>query len=83
MQSLNRLDTGLYRFLNKSKPLPGDVGIEVELEGDLKPTEIFWDFKGEGSLRGGGEYVLKKPILLKNLKDALQELSLVDRKSVV
>ena len=73
MQSLNRLDTMIYRLLGKVRPVPGDVGIELEIEGHIKPidTTTYWTFHDEGSLRGGVEFVLKKPVDLKNLPGAL------------
>lgn len=72
MQSLNRLDTPMFKLFNKAKGVPGDVGIELELEGSLKyPDDPYWVYKEEGSLRGGGEYILKKPVTLKALPDAL------------
>lgn len=42
----------------------GEVGVEIELEGDDLPGNIisYWDAKGDPSLRGEGmEYVMRKP----------------------
>jgi hypothetical protein len=64
------------------KQIKGDVGIEIECEGDnlqLINTD-FWGSEDDGSLRGKfpntrAEYVLKKPIVLEKVKDALVELN--------
>lgn len=75
MQFLNKLDTPLHRILGKARPVPGDVGVEIELEGKLTfPQDSFWTYKEEGSLRGGGEYVLAKPVSMNILPDALEIL---------
>lgn len=75
MQLLNRFDTPFYRLFGKAKPVPGDVGVELELEGNLTfPEDPWWTYKEEGSLRGGGEYVLKKPVTMAVLPDVLLSL---------
>lgn len=65
------------------EPTKGQVGIEIEVEGiDLPgthtPTTRFsraWNITQDGSLRGESyEYVLKKPLSLKDAEAALQEL---------
>lgn len=58
----------------------GDLGIELEIEGTLygmSENAKFWDAKGEGSLRQnphGLEYVLRQPVFVKDLPEALKEL---------
>jgi len=41
----------------------GEIGLELEVEGDNLPMDIpkYWRVEGDGSLRGGMEYVLKEP----------------------
>lgn len=54
----------------------GDVGIEVELEGSDFPFGVnykWWKLKEEGSLRGGGEIVLKGPLGVSQLPAAFEE----------
>lgn len=37
-------------------PVPGDIGIELEIEGEKLPQNVAaWSCKPEGSLRGGGD----------------------------
>ncbi len=56
----------------KARTYTGDIGIEIELEGDNLPNAGYldrvvsdsgcrWDVKQDGSLRGGLEYVLSAP----------------------
>lgn len=54
----------------------GDVGIEIEVEGvDLPRAERFWKNEEDGSLRGESrEYVLEKPMKLKEARLALSYL---------
>jgi hypothetical protein len=63
--------------------LEGEVGIEVELEGEGLPTNIakgkfskaFWNIEGDGSLRGpSAEYVLRSPIPRGSVNEALTQL---------
>ena len=63
--------------------LPGDVGIEVEMEGnsnfynpeEVLPKRSMWRGESDGSLRGySKEYVLKSPIKKEKVKVALEEL---------
>ena len=50
----------------------GDVGIEIEVEGNIKHIENdFWSTKGDGSLRNGAEYVLNYPVPMEKLPEAL------------
>lgn len=71
----------VFQFLNKAKALDGDVGIEIECEGkNLRVVEgKYWNTESDGSLRGhfpdtAAEYVLKKPINIKEVVPALEEL---------
>lgn len=55
----------------------GDVGIELEVEGTMQFGDDigrYWDVKDEGSLRNGYEFVLKQPVELTNLPEALGHL---------
>ena len=54
----------------------GDVGIEIEVEGDNLPGQLeYWRCEHDGSLRGNSmEYVLARPLLLAEAKRALKEL---------
>jgi len=56
----------------------GDLGIEVEMEGLQLPKEgsKYWKVEMDGSLGGpdNAEYVLRKPIKVGNLYDALKGL---------
>lgn len=55
----------------------GDVGIEIEVEGENLPyCEAFWNNEEDGSLRGkeSREYVLKKPLSLQGAREALNYL---------
>lgn len=52
------------------------IGIEIEIEGVRnKSSEIqnHWLAKSDGSLRGGVEYVLARPLSGQNLTDAIEE----------
>lgn len=72
----------LHELLNINNPHKGDVGIEIECEGrNLK--EVFehgWRSEDDGSLRGHYpdsriEYVLDKPIPVKNVNKYVQDLA--------
>lgn len=71
----------MHELLGKKKPIPGDVGIEIEYEG-AKFTEVntaLWKTVDDGSLRGRfpsgrGEYILNAPIPINTLEFALNEL---------
>ena len=72
----DKIDTKLSSW-RRSGTHAGDIGIELELEGNLKfmpPSAKFWLAKEEGSLRGGMEYILKEPVRIGDLPEALQEL---------
>jgi hypothetical protein len=77
-------------LLGRSKPLSGDVGLEVEVEGNMFPkTSEFdedpdesslipsqWFYTHDGSLRGedNAEYVLKSPLKFDEVPLALDDL---------
>lgn len=58
----------IYEQLGMPLPIEGEVGIEVEVEGNNLPTRwanraVPWRIVGDGSLRGEGrEFVLRKPV---------------------
>lgn len=57
--------------------VPGDIGIEVEVEFDGPPAIVetdTWRTTEDGSLRNGVEYVLRSPIKHSSLQKALAEL---------
>lgn len=61
------------------KRLDGEFGIEIETE-TLTPYDspdfYFWGIHGDASLRNfGREYVLKQPVLFKDVKAALEEFN--------
>lgn len=60
----------------RMRPVKGDVGVEIEVEGDGLPhTEKYWSMERDGSLRGESmEYVLSKPMSLADCNKALQYL---------
>lgn len=63
--------------LPKGKKTNGDVGIEIEVEGRRLPDVYeHWRMEADGSLRGpeNMEYVLRKPLTLKEAKVALDHL---------
>lgn len=67
------LDTVVRTYLGKSTK--GDIGIELEAEGNLGIiNSTYWKSEADGSLRNGGmEYVLKKPVAFESLPNALDE----------
>lgn len=56
---------------------PGQVGIELEAEGVIHPIgSNYWYTENDGSLRNNGkEYILKSPIKLDKVDEALTEFS--------
>lgn len=63
--------------LHKKFKTDGDVGIEIEVEGENLPRlEKFWKNEQDGSLRGPEtvEYVLEKPMTLHDARIALKYL---------
>lgn len=74
--------------LPKKYKTDGDVGIEIEVEGERLPfLEKYWKNEQDGSLRGPEtcEYVLEKPMTLKDARIALSYLDAQykDKKSKV
>jgi hypothetical protein len=72
----------LYQLLGNRHPTQGDVGIEIEVEGqDLVPVNNkWWKTEDDGSLRGRfpdekAEYVLNQPILRKDVRPVLKVLA--------
>ncbi len=60
----------------KMKGFPGDIGIELEIEGKhlgFEDESKYWVSHAEPSLRDGVEYVLREPISAKNLDVVLEE----------
>lgn len=64
------------RELMRVRSTSGDVGIEVEVEGENLPhIDEYWNVTHDGSLRGEAlEYVLKKPMKLPEALEALEYL---------
>lgn len=62
--------------LPKRASTSGDVGIEIEVEGDNLPRpDEYWRCERDGSLRGESmEYVLEEPLKLPKALDALAHL---------
>lgn len=57
------------------KPVSGDIGIEVEVEGEDLPDGCgLWAATNDSSLRNGIEYVLRKPIAFSEVSGALSDL---------
>lgn len=70
--SLNKPIKALLGLPHQTKP--GDIGIEVELEGNLRQVPgVVWSSKPENSLRNGGfEFVLTKPLTIDVIPIALK-----------
>jgi len=68
----------VQRFFN-TVPVKEDVGVEIEVEGKhlFKGHLDYWHLEHDGSLRGEDnvEYVLRRPVEIKGLKIALEELN--------
>ncbi len=67
----------LVRDLLRLRKTVGDLGVEIEVEGDDLPGREFgyWKTERDGSLRGeSAEYVLRKPLDKDSLEKALKEL---------
>ena len=66
----------LSEYLRADKLCKGDVGIEIEIEGDDLPNvdDKYWKTERDGSLRDGKEYVLKAPVSLEEANSALRVL---------
>lgn len=65
-------------YLDHLRPKDGDVGIEIEVEGQDLPTVVDgWRIEGDGSLRGEAlEYVLPEPQSLTRVKSSLKRLEM-------
>ena len=66
----------LYEYLRADKKKKGELGIEIEMEGDDLPDvdDVYWKTERDGSLRDGKEYVLKAPVSLEETSAALLSL---------
>lgn len=74
---VNKSIAELFPVPGRIGPMKGEVGIEVEVEGFALPKVIrsYWSVHSDGSLRGeSAEYVLKKPIVRKNIVPYLKYL---------
>ena len=68
--------------ITRGKPCKGDVGIEIEMEGNkffkdnTTLNEIGWSYHKDGSLRGhdNAEYVLTSPIKFSDVPDSVNKL---------
>lgn len=66
----------------RARPVRGDVGIEIEMEGNkfYKDPDglanIGWSYHKDGSLRGkdNAEYVLRAPIMFKDVSESVNNL---------
>jgi hypothetical protein len=70
----------LYEYLGKPKDRAnkGDVGVEIEVEGERLPANIpgdRWIVENDGSLRGGKEYIFNGPQKHQDVAQALQDLN--------
>ena len=85
MSTNKPFDELVSTFLPGTMAASGDLGIEIELEGSLNPQEVgtgrLWNWKGENSLRNGIEFVLRKPIPIGHLSEALKQLDYTLSKS--
>lgn len=64
----------LYEILG-GDPRKGDIGVEVECEGVIPEVHTStWKTVGDGSLRGGYEYVFVRPLTLEDAKKATSKL---------
>lgn len=73
------LDFTVYQTFGKGNK-KGEIGIEIEAEGKLfSGDEVFdsvnWRLVEEGSLRGGWEFVLRNPLPLAKVEEALDEFT--------
>ena len=77
----------VIRFKNKN--LKGDLGIEIEVEGENLPyaaalEDTPWYKDEDPSLRGeSAEYILRQPVLLEDLRPALHSLKEVLNNSII
>lgn len=76
-------------LLGKHKKVKGQIGLEIEVEGNKFPKESpyndedssklipkVWKYTHDGSLRGNdnAEYILRQPIMFNEVPDALNDL---------
>lgn len=71
----------LFQLLGNDEPTDGTYGIEIEAEGEgmQEVRSKYWRTENDGSLRGeypeqAAEFVLKKPINIEHVEDALKSL---------
>lgn len=67
----------VYKMLGMNEDREtGDVGIEIEVEGERLAllNNRYWKWEHDGSLRNGIEYVTKGSVSLENVPDALKVL---------
>ena len=71
----------IWQALQLVAPKKGDIGIEVEVEGENLSIvdQGYWRTEADGSLRGrypgqSAEYVLAEPVLVSKVKPALKQL---------
>lgn len=70
LSSVCRVFKVKQRYLTK-----GEIGVEVEVEGDRLPTEVEgWRVEHDGSLRGGLEYVFNSPKSVEEGMSCLDDL---------
>lgn len=75
-EDMENITLSVYDIFELNKQ-HGEVGIEIEVEGDSLPSEIpyYWRVDNDGSLRGeAAEYVLKNPVKRQTYKKALRHL---------
>lgn len=68
----------LHELLNKAKPVAGDFGVEIEVEGNNLPHVEGggWKCERDGSLRGESmEYIFAKPVAHDKVKGMIEYLS--------
>lgn len=74
--NIDRTVSELMQYLD---PVKGEIGIEIEVEGDnlIQRLQKFWKVDRDGSLRGNeaAEYVLKIPLKRDKYKEAIEYLA--------
>lgn len=75
----------IHELLGLEKPIKGDVGIEIEVEGGglvHDTRELGWEATRDGSLRGESmEYVLSAPKTVRAAKIALKKLRMAFKRN--
>lgn len=68
----------VFKEMGIRRAVPGDIGVEIEVEGiGLPLLDRYWNNEEDGSLKGESrEYVLKKPSTLAEVRDALDYLDI-------